>query len=686
MQKKRVQMRRVVSGIFIALAVMLGCCSTAYAVEEDEAVRILIQNESLFESNTIGGNILRYIGWGVTKGLAAVGKAAAGLYDTCFGFVDFTTFPAVNDFIEKWKPVFIALVCLSLLFIGILLCVGWEKKPKIAINLLIAVTVVTSSTWVIKEMNSFISSGVRNEILEGEGGTSIVYNVVGANIHDLVYLDQVFGLENLNRKGTAEKVYKKFTEEQFRNISINETVEPDEVSEEAEKIMANGVRSEFTDQNKIKYSLDELYDGVAWTDLLNEYYYRYTVDWGAMWMELLSLVIIYLFMSYKVIRCLFEIVVHQLLAYLYSANLNNNQKILKILDSLKDSYILLLMTTVMIKFYLLACQYITSWDISGLSKGFILLFLAFAVIDGPNLVQKLTGSDMGASDGMGKMMSLFYGSQMAGGVFRAAGGIVRSGAGAMKGGIRNGKELYQKAKNHLNGSGNAGEAMEGMADGMTGGTGKAEGKNPDQKGQTPKGNRTDPAGKDTGGAPDKAGAFAADNMPDGTADGMETEEKKGTSGPEADFSHQGEKNPAGPDGENRESSSAPDNKKMSPGKSRDRMDQIGKGLQSKQDALNGLQTGGKADPIDRILNSMERDVSAAAGPGRPEPGLHSSPSGRPLDTGGHILNGPADHSGLSENQVGNGMPDPGRTGKEQGVPQMPPRRRPISEKNGGGKK
>ncbi len=670
MQKKRVKMRRVVSGIFTALAVMLGCCSTAYAVEEDEAVRILIQNESLFESNTIGGNILRYIGWGVTKGLAAVGKAAAGLYDTCFGFVDFTTFPEVNDFIEKWKPVFIALVCLSLLFIGILLCVGWEKKPKIAINLLIAVTVVTSSTWVIGQMNSLISSGVRNEILEGEGGTSIVYNVVGTNIHDLVYLDQTFGLENLNKKGKAEKVYKKFTEEQFRNISINETVEPDEVSEEAEKIMENGIRSEFTD-HKIKYSLEELYDGVAWTDLLNEYYYRYTVDWGAMWMELLSLAIIYLFMSYKVIRCLFEIVVHQLLAYLYSANLNNNQKILKILDSLKDCYILLLMTTVMIKFYLLACQYITSWDISGLSKGFILLFLAFAVIDGPNLVQKLTGSDMGASDGMGKMMSLFYGSQMAGSAFRAAGGIARAGAGAVKGGIRGGKELYQKAKNHLNGSGDAGEAMEGMADGIAGGTGKAEGKNPNRKGQTPEGNRTDPAGKDTGGAPDKAGAFAAENMPDGTADGMEA----------------GEKNPSGPDGENREFSSAPDNKKMSPGQNRDRMDQIGKGLQSKQDALNGRQAGDRqTDPVSRMMDSMERDVSGAAGPGGPETGLHSSPSGRPLDTGGHIFNGPADHSSLSENQAGIGMPDPARTGKEQGVPQMPPRRRPISEENGGGKK
>ena len=667
--------RRVsVCGILITLAVMLVCHSTAYALEEDEAVRILIQNESLFESNTIGGNILRYIGWGVTKGLAAVGKAAAGLYDTCFGFVDFTTFPEVCDFIEKWKPVFIALVCLSLLFIGILLCVGWEKKPKIAINLLIAVTVVTSSTWVIGQMNSLISSGVRNEILEGEGGTSIVYNVVGTNIHDLVYLDQSFGLENLNRKKKAEKVYKKFTEEQFQNISINETVEPDEVSEEAEKIMANGIQSEFSNGGGIKYSLDELYDGVAWTDLLNEYYYRYTVDWGAMWMELLSLAIIYLFMSYKVIRCLFEIVVHQLLAYLYSANLNNNQKILKILDSLKDSYILLLMTTVMIKCYLLACRYITSWEISGLSKGFILLFLAFAVIDGPNLVQKLTGSDMGASDGMGKMMSLFYGSQMAGGAVRAAGGAVRFGAGAVKGGIQNGKELYQKVKNHLGREDGAGEAMEGMAAGMagdspggtdsagSGGSGGREGRmNPGQK---------DTGGDRTGAVPDAAGAMAAGSMADGTAE---------SSGPGVDPSGQGENDPSGQAGENKGFSSTPDNKKMSPGQGQNRMDQIGKGMQSKQDALNGRQAGGgKEDPIQRKMGTMERDVSGMSGSGGMGLDMYSSPSGQPLGTGGHILKEP-DVSSLSDNPAGNRMPDLGQTGKGK-------RRNLALEENGGGKK
>lgn len=695
MGKKKMTWKRAFAlGGILTMAVVLLCHSTAYALEEDEVVSILVNNESLFESNTIWGNILRYIGWGVTKGLAAVGKAAAGLYDTCFGFVDFTTFPEVSAFIDKWKPVFIALVCLSLLLIGILLCVGWEKKPKIVINLLIAVTVVTSSTWVIKEMNSLISTGIRNGILEGEGGSSVVYNIVGANIHDLVYLDNTVGLENLNKTENADKVYGKFTEEQFRNISINETVEPDDVSEEAEKIMANGLQSEVGDNDRVKYSLDELYDGVAWTDLLNEYYYRYTVSWGAMWMELFSLAIIYLFMSYKVIRFLYEIVVHQLLAYLYAANLNNNQKILKILDSLKDSYILLLMTTVLIKFYLLACRFITSWDVSGLSKGFILLFLAFAVIDGPNLVQKLTGSDIGASDGMGKMLSLFYGSQMAGGVVRTGMGAAKFGAGAVKGGISKGKELYNKVKESLNGESGPGVSMEEMEAGVAGsgpeatagGHGGTEGspegnQNLDQDGSRE--NRM-PEGENTGtrqGEPGRQDPEQPGNSP-GFMDGMAAEgfgQEEAGKGQGEDIPGWEDLNGAGQDEQGGERPSVPPDGRgtMSQESGKDSMDQIGKGMPDRKDALNGMQTGpdhgNPADHIEHMMNSMEQDVSSSLADGM-NTNQHEEPAGRPLDTGGDIFKGPAASASQAENTVGSGIPS-GVEGKKES-------QRSILEENG----
>lgn len=75
--------------------------------------------------------------------------------------------------------------------------------------------------------------------------------------------------------------------------------------------------------------MKEIYNGVAWTDLLNEYYYRYDVEWFTVIVGLVSLIIVYVCLAYKVVRILYEVVVQRLLAALYSANLSSGQKTLK---------------------------------------------------------------------------------------------------------------------------------------------------------------------------------------------------------------------------------------------------------------------------------------------------------------------------------------------------------------------
>lgn len=636
MKKRKITWKTVLFFSSLLTVTVLLLHSNAYALEEKDTINILVKNDSLFESNSIAGTVLRYIGWGITCGLVAVGNMATKLYDTCFGFVDFTKVKAVNSFIKEWKDVFIALVCLSILFIGILLCVGWEKKPKIAINLLIAVMVVTSSTYIMGKLNSFISSEVRSEIIGDDGGDSVVLKTVSMNIHDLVYLDKTVGLQNLNKKGNAKKTYSSFTQQQFDNLSITETVDADDVKDEAADIVENGIITEYDDKNNAKYNLEELYDGVAWTDLLNEYYYRYTVDWGVMWMQLLSLIIIYIFMSYKVISILFEIVVHRILAYLYAANLNNNQKILKILDSLKDSYILLLMTTVIIKLYLLACNYISNWDVSGMSKGFILLFLAFAVINGPNIVQKLTGTDVGASDGMGKMMSLFYGGRMAAGAAGAAARTVKHGVGAAKRGIDKvaGKGAFSETM--------GANAAPGMTEAAAGAAGMDSANDPDH---TTNNSSTNSQSQNQNNRQNNhANINESMNSPNSNMNTMNAENSAATD------SEKGGGDNGNSSKENQSMQSGKESSTMSAGQGKqdggyNNMNQIGKGIQSNREALNGLNTDRNlGEGNTGNLRSMDKEIASGFHSGSTE--IHQEMSNSPIGTAGHILKDSA--SGISK--------------------------------------
>lgn len=420
--------------------------AAADELPNDQVVKILFKCRDVFEQNSIFSNFLRSLGWSVMKILAKIAASAKKLYDTCFGFADFTTYSKVNNYIDKFEKVWVALVCLSLLALGLILIFWQDKKPKFVVNVMLAVLVVTSSTFLLQKMNGLLSSEVRSELIGGSSASTAAYELIGSNMHDLLYLDSEVGIENLNKKNkdgikNYKLTYETFNKQMFEMVDINETLDPDKYGDELESVLSKylytvpgGTLKDVqdtvgelvgidnlsdwlgTDGDSMYFYLGDVYDGVAWTDLLNKFYYRYTVDWWAAYLEILSLIIVYVFMSYKVIRGIWEIAVGRLLAVLYSANLAGGKKILKILECIKDSYVVLILTTVFIKFYLFSCKFIGTMDVTGLTKGLILLFLAFAVIDGPNLVQKLTGIDAGMSDGMGKMMSMFYGTQMAGAV------------------------------------------------------------------------------------------------------------------------------------------------------------------------------------------------------------------------------------------------------------------------------
>ncbi len=300
---------------------------------------------------------------------------------------------------------------------------------------------ITSLTWIMSQMNTLLTKDIRNEIL-GTTSQETIYEMLGNNVHDLLYIDSIAGLENLGETNADGEKYADvrtpLNKKSWKALDINEVMFPDDVKDES-RIIAEYHQNVFANEQGIYYStLTENYDGVAWTDLLNTYYYRYSIDWIAAILEMLAIAIIYLFFTYKVVRTFYEIVFQEVLAILYSANVTNGQKALKILDGIKDSYIIIMLSLVSVRLYLLATSYVAgkSWD--GFSKGIILFFIALAVIDGPNIVQKVTGMDAGMSDGMQKIMSVMYGTNAAMGLGRMAYGVGK-GVGSKAAGL--GKKL-----------------------------------------------------------------------------------------------------------------------------------------------------------------------------------------------------------------------------------------------------
>lgn len=399
-------------GAALIAALVILFPATALAVDEKGILKVLMRNNDILAINNIVSSAVRWCGWSLVKGLAWVATNAANLFDNCFKLVDFTKWGPVENFIKAWKPVFVSLVSLSLLFLGIVLIFWHEKKPKFVMNLCLAVLIVSSSGYLIQQLNGFLADDMRSAIVNdnaAEKSKGIVYDMVGSSVFDLIYLDDHIkgGLMNMTKKNRV--TYSDFSEDDMAMIDINEIVKPDDVKESSKDLMSHRI---LYRQDNIQ--VKESYNGIAWTDLLNEYYYRYNIQWFNCILGLCSLILIYVCLAYKVVRIIYEIVIQRVLAVLYSANLSNSQKTLKIMDSIKDSYITLVLVMICLKIYLLAYKFINQTGFSGFTQAMILLFIAFAVIDGPNIIQKLTGIDAGLSSGTGKIMAGIQASRIAG--------------------------------------------------------------------------------------------------------------------------------------------------------------------------------------------------------------------------------------------------------------------------------
>lgn len=399
-------------GAALIAALVILFPATALAVDEKGILKVLMRNNDILAINNIVSSAVRWCGWSLVKGLAWVATNAANLFDNCFKLVDFTKWGPVENFIKAWKPVFVSLVSLSLLFLGIVLIFWHEKKPKFVMNLCLAVLIVSSSGYLIQQLNGFLADDMRSAIVNdnaAEKSKGIVYDMVGSSVFDLIYLDDHIkgGLMNMTKKNRV--TYSDFSEDDMAMIDINEIVKPDDVKESSKDLMSHRI---LYRQDNIQ--VKESNNGIAWTDLLNEYYYRYNIQWFNCILGLCSLILIYVCLAYKVVRIIYEIVIQRVLAVLYSANLSNSQKTLKIMDSIKDSYITLVLVMICLKIYLLAYKFINQTGFSGFTQAMILLFIAFAVIDGPNIIQKLTGIDPGLSSGTGKIMAGIQASRIAG--------------------------------------------------------------------------------------------------------------------------------------------------------------------------------------------------------------------------------------------------------------------------------
>lgn len=399
-------------------------------------------NSAILANHNMIGDALRWIGFGLTKLVCRVSEACETLYDKTFGLIDLTNYPDVNAILEQLKPVLVAITCLCVAGLGVTYMVKQEKVNLIR-NILIGILAVSCSGYLFSTANSLAAS-FKDGILDGGSQTSQSYDLLENNIIDLVHIEKNGDIDALNYKAGDGILYGAGIQsaDDMSRININETLDW--------YTAANGKKLYGWSQNfnnKIKFHListadgSELKkndDGITRANIGNEFYYRYSFDFFSCLLQLGALILMYGALAYKNVRMAYELVVSRILAFMYAADVSNGERLKALLLFIRDTYITLCVSVLCIKLYVIFTGAITSLGITGLGKGIVSVFVAYAVIDGPNLVERLLGMDAGLKSSVGRTMAMMG---MAGSVLKsgtstaakAASGIKNAGMAAATG-------------------------------------------------------------------------------------------------------------------------------------------------------------------------------------------------------------------------------------------------------------
>ncbi len=419
-------MNKKLKAATFSLLVFLLSASPAFA----EDVSWQKNNAAILTNNSIIDDALRWLAFNITKLFCMLADVCESLWDKTFGFIDLTNYDGVNAIIVQLKPVLVAVTCLCCIALGIMYIVKQEKKPIVQ-NIILGILAVSCSTFVFTTANSLVTSFKDGIVNTGSNTES--YQLVNDNIIDLVAIDKSGSISSLNYnagKGIKHNAGIQ-TKSDFEEIDFNETLNWSDKSKGQEIYGWSDTFNNYMRYRAVKvngtYTAVENYNGLLTSDFGNEFYYRYSFDFWSCILQLFALVLIFLSLSYKNVRIAYELVVSRIMAYMYAADIGNGERLKQILCFIRDTYITLCVSVLCVKLYEVSNAAITSFGITGIEKGIVSVFIAYVVIDGPNLVERLLGMDAGLKSSLGRTMAIFG---MAKSGARIATGAVKGTAGA----------------------------------------------------------------------------------------------------------------------------------------------------------------------------------------------------------------------------------------------------------------
>lgn len=399
---------------------------------------ILLNYAKYFQQSDVVESAIRTVGWKLILLLRGICDACQSVWEAVFRVLSFTQ--VISEKLGTYYPIWNAIFLVTILAVGTVFLYS-ERRPPFLKNLIITMAVVMLLPGGVQLGVQLL--GIEQNVFMANG-TSVADTTVISNTTDLLYLKQ---------NGWTFESPNCFTGETIKYIDQNEQVE-----KKTDKVFKYYM---IVDESSGKVKYKEIKKGFF--GFLTPLYYRYSINFMAIIGELIVNILVLIFASYRLFRLIWDMIYGEILAYIFSGDVMSGEKTKQTLQ-----YLLNLFWSVSIMIWGFAIwREFELWVAKEYSNNFVrILLIAFAgiaMIDGPDIVERVLGIDVGMKDGLMKTigaMHLLQAGLGATGVGKAA----AKAASKVKeeslnpGGKEEQERLSKGAKEPPGGAGNAGNS------------------------------------------------------------------------------------------------------------------------------------------------------------------------------------------------------------------------------------
>ncbi|MED1040846.1 hypothetical protein P4T62_19690 [Bacillus mycoides] len=371
-------------------------------MKDEEILKILETFSDYLQVGDIVNYVLRWLGWFLIVGLSLVVDALEGVTDAILGIKGFFNSPEIQNFVDMLYPLFVVLLAISFLYIGYMFIMNKQmNRSQIIINIFITLSVLCLLSTGMTKVDKFTDDAIA--VVKSEQKGSLSDEIIKKNITDIAVID-----ENKWKKKEDMNPKNHIPEKNIRQIDITEKIDKDfefakdkKLSDDGQEILKN---KRVMDGLGVA-SLAELKDG--WFDFFPEKYYRWHWNFWNIFFTLLITGATLLLVSIKLARLFYELAFNYLLANILApADVANGQKLKAVLSNILNIFIATIMIFLSLKLYIMGTAFLHD-KLNGVPYLIALAAFSMAVLDGPAVVERLFGIDIGLKSSWGMLAGGF---------------------------------------------------------------------------------------------------------------------------------------------------------------------------------------------------------------------------------------------------------------------------------------